>query len=73
MQITLVRRMLDAMHCENICKNVLKTLIGKKDTTTSKMDMQDRLIHPGPWPSRVQGNNKKLWMLDAPYALSPID
>jgi hypothetical protein len=41
----LVRHILDVMHCEkNVCKNILKFLIGEKDKPQVWNDMEERGI-----------------------------
>lgn len=62
------------MHCEkNVCENLLRTLLGEKDTAASRVDMQDRNIRPQLWLRHVPGNADRLWMPDAPYVLPAAD
>jgi hypothetical protein len=71
MQKLLRRHLLDAMHCEkNLCENMLKTVIGTKDSYGSRQDMQEIGIRSDLRlePSR---NERELFTLPtAPYILS---
>ena len=45
-----VRQLLDVMHCEkNVCDNILKTLLGEKDSPAVRIDLQNRGICPQMW------------------------
>ena len=54
MQDLPLRHMLDLMHCEkNVCENILKTIMGEKDTAAVRLDMQQMGIRPQLWPQEV--------------------
>ena len=74
LQHLLVRHVLDPMHCEkNICKNILKTAFGEKDSHTVRADMQARNIRPHLHMHAVDPNRDRLYMPDATYVLSAED
>jgi len=63
--------LLDPMHCEkNVCDNIIRTLMGEKDSASARVDMEQRGIHPHLWLFRQGANNDRLWIPDAPYVLS---
>ena len=67
-----VRLLLDVMHCEkNICKYILKTIMGEKDTAAVRLEMQQMGIRPQLWLQ--EGARNRLYLLDAPYVLSAED
>jgi hypothetical protein len=41
-EVLLIRYIIDVMHYErNLCENIVKTIMGKKDSLGSRQDMQD--------------------------------
>ena len=69
-----VRHLLDVMHCEkNVCENILKTIMGEKDSAVVRLDMQQMGIRPQLWLSTVGPNQNRLWLPNAPYVLSVAD
>ena len=69
-----VRHVLDVMHCEkNLAENILKTVMGEKDTPAVRVDMQARGIRPH-LHLRTRGeNHDQLHMPHASYVLTPDD
>ena len=62
------------MHCKkNVCENILKTLMGEKDSAAVRLDMQRMGIRPHLWLEQGDPNQQRLWLPDAPYVLFVVD
>lgn len=49
-----MRHTLDIMHVEkNVCDNLLRTIVGEKDSPTVRHDMKEINIHPELWMRQV--------------------
>ena len=69
-----VRHVLDVMHCEkNLAENILKTVMGEKDTPAVRADMQARGIRPHLHLRTRRENHDQLHMPHASYVLTPDD
>jgi len=69
-----VRHVLDVMHCvKNLSENILKTLLGEKDTPVVRTDMQARKIRPHLHLQPLGTNRDRLFMPHASYVLSAED
>jgi hypothetical protein len=74
MQKLLRRHLLDAIHCEkNLCENMLKTVIGAKDSLGSHQDMQELGIRSDLWLEPVRNDRELFTIPPAPYILTPIE
>lgn len=72
----LVRHCTDAMHVEkNVCENVVKTILGEKDTIASRRDMEATGVREELWlvkTTNVRGKTKVIKPA-APYVLNDVD
>ena len=58
------------MHCEkNLCKNVLKTIFGEKDTPMVRHDMQESHIRSHLWLQPLERRRGKFIKPPAPYVM----
>lgn len=72
MQHLLERHTFDAMHCEkNLCKNIVKTLLGMKDSPGSREDAQELGIWEEIWLQPPRRRQDEYYMPDAPFVLKP--
>ena len=70
-QDLLIRYTLDVMHCEqNLSKNILKTITGRKDTVKVRRDLQRRGIRKHLWLTMNPKNSGKMLKPAAPYVLT---
>ena len=67
-----MRHTLDVMHVEkNVSENILKTLLGEKDTVKVRKDMEEAGMRPHLWlHSRGQQDLSKLIKSHAPYVFA---
>lgn len=64
--------MLDAMHCEkNLCENIVKTLLGMKDSPGSRVDAEDLGIRQEIWLQPPRRRQDEYYMPRAPFVLNP--
>jgi hypothetical protein len=74
LQKLLRRYLLDAMHCEkNLCENMLKTVLGTKDSYGSCQDMQELNIRRDLWLQTSRNERDLFHLSSAPYVLSPSE
>jgi hypothetical protein len=72
MQKFLRRFLLDAMHCEkNLCEDILKTVLGAKDSYGSRQDMEELKIRRELWLGTSQNERELFHVPRAPYILAP--
>ena len=70
LQFLLIRHILDVMHCEkNLCKNVVKTIFGEKDTPMVRHDMQETNIRPHLWLQPSERRSGEFIKPLAPYVM----
>ena len=70
-QDLLIRYTLDVMHCEqNVAKNILKTVIGLKDTVKVRRDLQRRGVSSHLWLTPHPTKNSRMLKPAAPYVLT---
>jgi hypothetical protein len=68
-QKLLVRHILDVMYCEkNVCKNILKFLIGKKDMPQVRNNMEERGIRSHLHLQPLDYTDKAFCPIDVLYA-----
>ena len=75
-QHLLVRHCTDAMHVEkNVCENVVKTIIGEKDTIASRRDMEATGVREELWLVKTTSARRKTKVIKpvAPYVLNDVD
>jgi hypothetical protein len=71
MQKLLRQYLLDAMHCKkNICENLLKTVLGTKDSYGSRQDMQELGIRRDLWLGPSENERDLFSLPKAPYVLT---
>jgi hypothetical protein len=59
------------MHCEkNLCENMLKTILGAKDSYGSRKDMEDQGIRRELWLTPVHNERDLFHLPTAPYILT---
>ena len=71
-----MRHTLDIMHVEkNACENLLRTIVGEKDSPAVRHDMKEINIHPDLWMRQVRTRTGRLkWVKPhAPYVLSKAE
>jgi hypothetical protein len=70
----LIRHILDVMHCEkNLCENIVKTIMGKKDSPGSRQDMQDLDIWKELWLQEAQRRGGSFFIPEPTYTLSTTE
>jgi hypothetical protein len=58
------------MHCKkNLCENMLKTVLGAKDSYGSRQDMQELNIRRELWLETAQNERDLFHVSSAPYIL----
>jgi hypothetical protein len=73
-QMLLIRHVLDVMHCEkNFCENIVKTIMGKKDSPGSRQDLEDLNIRQELWLQEARRRGDSFFMLEPTYMLSLDD
>jgi hypothetical protein len=73
-QYHLVRHILDIMHCEkNFAENIMKTLLGNKDTTAIRKDLQAKGLRPHLWLQPTGPRLDRVFMPDVPFILLKED
>jgi hypothetical protein len=59
------------MHCEkNLCKNIVKTIMGKKDSLGSRQDMEDLDIRRELWLHESRRRGESFFIPEPSYTLS---
>jgi hypothetical protein len=70
-QMLLIRHILDVMHCEkSLCKNMVKTIMGKKDSPGSRQDLEDLDIRQELWLQEARKGGDSFFMPGPSYNLT---
>jgi hypothetical protein len=70
-QKLLRRHLLDIMHCKkNLCENMLKTILGAKDSYGSRKDMEEQGIRRELWLAPSHNERDLFHLPRAPYILT---
>ena len=73
-QKLLIMHILDAMHCEkNLCENMVKTVLGMKDSYCSREDMKNHSIWRQFWLWPPHSKRKLFHMPGVLYTLTSIE
>lgn len=66
-----IRHLVDVMHCEkNLVENILKMILGEKDSSKVRLDLQTQGIKRHLWLRQLSKQPKRALMPDADYVLS---
>jgi hypothetical protein len=67
-----IRHILNVMHCEkNLCENIVKTIMGMKDSPRSRQDLQDLNIRQESWLQEACRRGDLFFMPEPSYTLLP--
>jgi hypothetical protein len=73
-EVLLIRYIIDVMHYErNLCENIVKTIMGKKDSLGSRQDMQDLDIRRELWLNEPRRRGDSFFMPEPIFILSAVE